>query len=380
MIATLVREAGPVHTNAMGNAGDERRLRKLRLSSQLIEGEQAAPRLAITDVVHRLLALQGQDFAQALWAVGLRSPGSTRAEVLGALERGEIVRSWPMRGTLFFVLPEDLRWMLALTTARMLASAATRQRQLDLDQSTLDRARDAAIAALTAGRQLGRSEFLQALNDAGIATSGQRGYHLIWYLAQTGTLCWGPPHGTQQALVLLDEWVPAARPLERDEALREFVFRYFSGHGPATLKDFVWWSKLTVADAKIGLALARDELTELVYDDVSYWVASSGLDDVPQAHGTHVLPAFDEYVIGYQERSLVLPPEYADRIVPGNNGVFKPTMVLDGTVAGIWRKTKNATGVTVAAEPFGSMSAAEQEAFANAADAYESFAGTVDSR
>lgn len=348
-------------------------LLQLRLTNQLLapEGEHDdAARPA--DVVHHLLAMQAQDFGQALWGVGLRSRGSNRGDVLAALESGAIVRSWPMRGTLHFVRPEDLRWMLALTTERLLASSAKRHRELELDQATFHRARDVAVEVLSGGRRLSRNGFLAELNRAGISTSAQRGYHLIWYLAQVGIVCWGPPDGNQQALVLLDEWAPEGARLEREEALQEFVLRYFKGHGPATLRDFVWWSKLTVADAKIGLELARGELTEFIYDGESYWAAST--PDAPGEPPTssHVLPGFDEYVIGYQDRAPVLAAEFAERIVPGKNGVFRPALVQGGRVVGTWRKS--ADGSTVLAEPFRELPV-DESLFASSVTAYERFSG-----
>ncbi|MHA7276326.1 winged helix DNA-binding domain-containing protein [Arthrobacter sp. Hz1] len=355
----------------MSNTVDRERLLQLRLSAQLIRNDDGA-RPPVRDVVGRLLAMQAQDFNQALWAVGLRSPGLTRGDVLAALERGDIVRSWPMRGTLHFVLPADLRWFLSLTTDRLLAGAAARRRELGLDQVTLERARAVARTVLAGGGQLGRNEFLSALNVAGIDTASQRGYHLIWYLAQTGTLCWGPPAGTQQALVLLDEWAPSGAEPDREEALGRFVLGYFTGHGPATLRDFVWWSKLTVADAKVGLALARSHLTELICDDITYWVATARSEDLPRTAGLNLLPAFDEYVIGYQDRSPVLAPEYAQRIVPGGNGVFRPTVVTNGRVTGTWRSSAGRSGGPVA-DSFEPMTRRNERELLRAGRSYERF-------
>lgn len=355
----------------MGQRIDRKRLLQLRLANQLI---QADGHREVADVVGRLLAMQAQDFGQALWAIGLRAPGSTRTDVLNALSTGRLVRSWPMRGTLFFVQPSDLRWILPLTFERTLASARTRHRQLGLDESTFSHARDVALAVLEGRRDMGRNDFLSALEKAGIPTSDQRGYHIIWHLAHTGTVCWGPPQGSQQALVLLDEWVPAGRQLERDEALREFALRYFAGHGPATLKDFAWWSKLTMADAKTGLSLARDELTEMDFEDMSWWAGSQSVDETPPPRTVvHALPGFDEYLLGYQERTHVLAPGQVPRVIPGKNGIFKPTMVADGRVIGTWRGAKGRGGLTVEPEPFGKMSVEEAESFLQTAKVYEQF-------
>lgn len=321
--------------------------------------------------------MQAQDFAAACWAVGLRTPACTRSHVLAALDAGQIVRSWPIRGTLHFVAAEDLGWMLPVTSARMLRSAATRERGLGIDASTLSQAADAVVAALGGGRALGRAELLVALQAAGVETAGARGYHLLWHLAQTGLVCWGPSDGSQQAMVLLDEWVPEPRRLTGDEALREFVLRYLAGHGPATLADFVWWSKVTVAEARRGFAAAADAVASVVVKDDAgeseYWMPAGLAEEAPtpavrtRRHRVHALPGFDEYVLGYRDRSLVLRPEHANLIVPGGNGVFQPTIVCDGQVTGTWRW---ATSV-----PFTDPPAWQRKGFARAADAYARFLG-----
>ena len=349
----------------------------MRLRSQLIEDSRLiadSPRTGVTDTVRHLLAMQAQDFAQALWAVGVRTPGSRRSDVLAALERAEVVRSLPMRGTLHFVAAEDLGWMLSLTAERMLASAAGRLLALDLDPATLDRSAEIVAAALAGGGRLSRAEFMSLLESNGISTTGQRGYHIIFVLCQRRLICWGPPSGTQQALVLLDEWVTAPRVLERDEALREFALRYFAGHGPATVRDFAWWTKLTLTDARAAIALAAVELTELQNGDDSYWVANSQADAAPaskRASAVHVLPGFDEYLLGYQDRSLPLAVEHSQRIVPGNNGIFLPLIVSKGRVIGTWRRAPKST--TLEVDYFAEVTAAELAGFARGAAAHAAF-------
>jgi hypothetical protein len=345
----------------------------LRLRSQLIE---APGRRSVVEAVRHLLAIQAQDFAQALWAVGLRAPASTRSDVLAALESGEVVRSLPMRGTLHFVPAQDLGWMLGLTAERSLAAAKTRFRALGLDDATLERSGKVAIAALAGGRALGRNDFMHELESKGISTEGQRGYHIIFYLTQRSVVCWGPPNGNQQALVLLDEWVPAPRLMDREGALREFAVRYFAGHGAATVRDFAWWTKLTLTDARAGIALASDQLAELTLGDDSYWAVASQLDaGARSGPGTrvHALPGFDEYLLGYQDRSLPLAAEHSDRIVPGSNGIFLPTIVARGRVVGTWRRTPKSKDAAIGPEYFADASPATNAAFEKSARAYAAF-------
>ncbi|MCW2961227.1 MAG: hypothetical protein JWM25_1454 [Thermoleophilia bacterium] len=327
---------------------------RLRLQAQSLV---ASPHSTAAEVVQSMLALQGQDFAASHWAVGVRAPGATRKDVYAAYDAGEIIRSWPMRGTLHVVAPRDLGWMLELTTERLLHGIATRWRQLGIDDAHLERARSAARALLDGGGRATRAQFIRALEEAGVDSSGQRGYHTIWFLAQTGTICWGPMVDDQQALVLLDEWVPNPRKLDGSVALGEFLRRYLSGHGPATLKDFAWWAKLTMRDARTALEAVRDELVEVHCGELDHWMlaeAAATLDpDLPAARqSVRALPSFDEHLLGYQNRNLQLDPEHADLIVPGGNGIFRPTIVVGGQVRGTWSRTKRADGTDVSVEAF----------------------------
>ena len=345
-------------------------LARLRLTAQRIDGSDV---VGPVDVVRWMLAMQGQDLPGAKWAVGLRSPSGTLADVDAAFNRGEIIRSWSMRGTLHVVAAQDIGWMLALTSARTVQSLARRHRELDLDEATFALAEKSAIGVLEGGRSATRSELFAAFTDSGIDTVGQRGPHLLGLLHQRQLLCLGPISGTEQSVVLLDEWVQNRRTYERDEALGEFVRRYFVSHGPATIRDFTWWTKLPVRDAKIGLAIARSELEEVVVDDTSYWMAPGLADPTPRS--VHALPGFDEFLLGYQDRSAALAADHAPFIVPGGNGMFLSTIVVDGRVAGIWRRRKSAAGIVVTPVTFAPLSTRARSAFNRAAEAYGRYLG-----
>ncbi|MFI5060549.1 MAG: winged helix DNA-binding domain-containing protein [Actinomycetales bacterium] len=356
-------------------------LLRLRLLAHGLEGE---PESSPEGVVRRMLAVQAQDFGAACWALGVRSPGSTQADVIAALDDGRIVRSWPMRGTLHFVSPEDLRWMLSLTAERMVKGLALRHRQLELESGHLAEARDVVTEALAGGKSIGRAELMRLWESHGIATAGQRGYHLIYFLAQTGVLCWGPSHKAQQSLVLLDEWAPVTREVEQDQAWAELFVRYLTGHGPATVKDFVWWTKGTVAGAKIAIAVAGDTLTSVEVEGNEYWMTVELADraaehprSAAQKNAVHLLPAFDEYLLGYQNRDPVLDPGYADVIVPGGNGVFAPIIVAPDRVTGTWKRTVTAKKVVVDPMPFTVVSAAQSAGLARGAKAYGHFVGVA---
>ncbi|WP_226653704.1 winged helix DNA-binding domain-containing protein [Leifsonia sp. LS1] len=351
-------------------------LRMRRLAHAIDGPREQTP----ADVARRMLAVQAQDFGAACWAIALRTVAPSRNAVLADLDAGRIVRSWPMRGTLHFVPPEDLRWMLSVTTERMLAGLTRRHRELELESADFTRARDLLTSALAGGRALSRADAMELWESAGIATGGQRGYHLLYYLAQTGVICWGPTLRTQQALVLLDDWAPPerARQLDPDEAGAEYLRRYLAGHGPATLKDFVWWTKGTLASARAAVAILGDELTTLEVDGVEYLLGAELADRAASLPATRsereavqLLPAFDEYLLGYQDRAPVIDDALFERVVPGKNGVFSPILVAQGRVAGTWRRA----GTAIETFPFEPLSGARPAAAERAAAAYLRFAG-----
>ena len=315
----------------------------LRMAAQWLVGPRAE---SPTEAVRWLTAVQAQDLPGALTSVALRTCRGSRAGVLAALDAGEVVRSWPMRGTLHLTAAEDLGWMLELLGPRVLAGAATRRAALEITEADTERARELAVAALQGGRRLSRAELLAAIADGGVSTAGQRGYHLLWYLAQTGTLVLGPTRDGDQLFVLLDEWVPAPRLLDREAGLAELALRFFRSHGPATVKDLARWGGLGLRDVRAGLAMAADRLERLEVDGTEHWLDPETPDRLAaaraEAEAVHLLPGFDELVLGYADRSCTVPPEFAGRIVPGNNGMFRATAVHAGTVVGVWRTGRGA--------------------------------------
>lgn len=341
-----------------------------RLRSQCLAGARCR---TPAEVVRRLGALQAQAYGQVLWAIGLRTQRATRAEVEGAIAERRIVLTWPLRGTLHAVPAEDARWMLTLSAPRTLRAARGRLGQLGLDDATIARSADLFRAALAGGKRLTRPALLQLLSHAGVDPAGQRGYHLLWHAAQSGLVCLGPVEGAQQTFVLLEEWVPGARALPREDALAELARRYFHGHGPATVHDFAWWAGLTLAEARAGLAAAQSHLQEARVGGTDYWLSADG-GEAPDDPALYLLPGFDEYILGYKERRDVLAPEHAPFIVPGNNGVFQPAIVAGGRVVGTWAARRTRAGLGLTLRPFVPLLAG-QEAILAAADRYGAFAG-----
>jgi hypothetical protein len=349
---------------------------QLRLAYQ---GISSSRHQSVQEVVTWLGALQAQDYAGAKWSLGLRLADGRDEQIEAAIQARQIVRTWPMRGTLHFVAATDVRWMLKLMTPRIVQNSKKRRQQLEIDDDLLLRTQNLFSQALQGGQVLSREALMTLLEAEGISTQGQRGYHLLWWCAQQGLICFGPIQGKQQTFVLLEDWLPAdTRQLSRDEALCEIASRYFSSHGPASLKDLIWWTGLTAKDARAGLNFASEALIEEKVAATSYWRSSDSASEASFAPGQtrlHLLPGFDEYLLGYTDRSAVLAPEHAQKICPGSNGMFSPTLVIDGQVTGTWKRSLKKTTVSLQISPFRPLSPSEQQALIPAAERYGRFLG-----
>ncbi|WP_127782604.1 winged helix DNA-binding domain-containing protein [Rhodococcus sp. X156] len=330
----------------------------LRLAAQRLVGPRAA---TAAEAVRWMGAVQAQDHPGSLTSVALRTAAGTRADVVAALDAGEVVRTWPMRGTLHLLPAEDVAWMLPLLTPRVVAASAGRRRSLGLTEDDLDRAGQLAEQALAGGAGLARSELFAVWDDAGLATREQRGAHLLGYLAMTGTLVFGPTRNGQHLLVLARDWVRRPRRLEREEALGELALRYFRSHGPATPADLGRWAHLRVGDRRTGVELARPHLlsvevagadgdgTEHLMDPQTPERLAAAREE---AEGVLLLPGFDELVLGYGDRRAQLDTEHAGRVVPGGNGMFLSTVVSAGRIVGTWRRAGRGAQQTISATPF----------------------------
>jgi hypothetical protein len=343
----------------------------LRLVAQRLAGpREATP----ADAVRRLAALQAQDYPGAVTSIALRTADRRRKDVEAAFDDAEIVRSWPMRGTLHVLAADDLHWMLELLSTRAMAGLAGRRQRLELTEADVERARELVVAALEGGLRMRRADLLTVMDTGGVATTGQRGYHLLWFLSQTGTLCLGPTDGAgEQLFVLLDEWVQEPRRLSGEEALAELTLRFFLGHGPATVQDLARWAGITIRDARGGLAIARPALASLDIDGVEHLMDPTTPECLAacraEAAGLHLLPGFDEFVLGYGDRRAILDAEFAGHIVPGGNGMFRPTVVHGGRIVGTWRWTGRGAGRTVTATALTTFPAAVEATLPQAADA-----------
>jgi hypothetical protein len=250
---------------------------------------------------------------------------------------------------------------------------AARHRQLGLDHTVFDRARTALTKELEGGRRLTRPDAHRVLEAAGIPADERRN-HIYGYLAQQSVLCIAAREGRQPTFALLEEWAPEARSLPREESLARLALRYFTGHGPATERDLVWWSGLTLKEVRAGIAMVASDLDETVVDGVSHWSGPGAVPPLDRS-AVHLLPSFDEYLLGYRDRSASLHVDHANGVSPGGNGVFHPIVVIGGQVRGTWRRTISKDAVEISATPFARFTQREQRAIDAQAKRYAAFLG-----
>lgn len=301
-----------------------------------------------SDVVAWLGAMQSQDYPGAKWAIGLRAP-VTDTDVDRACDEGAIVRTHILRQTWHFVARDDIRWMLALSGPRVNAISAHYYRKMELDERTFTRSRDVFERSLRDGAHKTRPELGAALRRAGIVASGTRLAFLMLRAELDAVICNGPRRGKELTYALFDERVPPAKPVDRDDGLARLATRYFSSHGPATLKDYVWWSGLTVRDAKAGTELANSSLAREDVDGFTYWSSRRSLGgggQRPSSTVAHLLPNYDEYLIAHKDRHLVVSRGSGDGVIRIKDP-FVHHIVVDGRLAGSWTRVVKDRSVTV---------------------------------
>ncbi|HEU5007943.1 MAG TPA: winged helix DNA-binding domain-containing protein [Jatrophihabitantaceae bacterium] len=275
--------------------------------------------------------IQAQDPQASRLGVRARSTGVTEKDVLAAIEQRCVVRTWLMRNTIHLVPADDVRWMTALLGPMIRRRfEAVRWPELGLTPELLDRAA-AVTPAILAGRALTRQEFAAQLGQHGVAIAqeGQASTHVLLYLSAVGLTCRGTDLGREATFVLIDDWIPDAAAGPRgDDALAELARRFFTGFSPATPADFTTWSGLPSSRA---ITLIRDELTAA---DV-HGRAGYRLGIVEPQRGLRMLPAFDNYLVGYKERAALIADDRRAEVYVG--GVIRPTVLLDGRVVGRWQ-------------------------------------------
>lgn len=323
---------------------DRRTVARTRIRSSRLSGQRFT---APDEAVAWHLAMQAQDYGPATWSIGQRSRGVRGIDVDRALADGSIVRTHVLRPTWHFVARDDLRWLMALSGPRVRRSVDRRSRDLGLDARSITRGERLIVSALSDGNRMTRNELAAMLDGARFDRGGQRMAFLLMHLELQAVICSGGLSGKQQTYALLDERVPAARSLDRADALVELTRRYLRSHGPATVKDMSWWSGITMGDLRTALADLGDEVRRRELDGLAFWSVEGGERPRP-TRSAHLLQTYDELVVGYSESRFHGDPNaerartaWSDRSLPSGG------VVRDGRVVGHWRRSTERGGLRV---------------------------------
>ena len=324
------------------------------------------------DIVSHLGAVQAQDFFMSKWACGVRLSGCSEKAIDEAIDKAEILRTHVMRPTWHLVTPEDIHHLLELTAARIISSMKSRWKELELDEETI-RKSNSIIEKALAKSHLTREEIFKILTPS-VSVEGQRGSHLLFRAELEGIICSGAMKGKKQTYALLEDRAPKRSGLNREEALSLTAKKYFTSHGPATIKDFIWWSGLSAADAKKAVNLIKsDFIWETIAGEVYLFPGSfRGADRKDLLNSAFLLPAYDEYIISYKDREALLTSEEQKAAI-SNNGLFRPVVVINGKVRGIWKRTLRKDSALIETRMFSNLNDSEKSLVEAAAARFGDF-------
>jgi hypothetical protein len=340
----------------------------LRLSNQNISRAQFN---SPGDLLSWMGAMQSQDYPMSKWAVGTRLRGSSETQVNEALDSGSVLRTHVLRPTWHLVAAENIRWMLRLTAPVIKSSAKTRYRNLELDSNLLSGCISIFIKTLENANYQTREELNALLSDHGIDLDNNRGAHILMFAELEGIICSGPRKKGKYTYALLDERAPV-NDIDREDALSLLAKTYFMSHGPATVRDFGWWSGLPARDVRTAMELVKNELEKLEYDGVPYYFSGQILSAINNE--TYLLPSFDEFLISYTDRTASLSLLHNKKAV-SNNGMFWPVIVTGGQVEGLWKRSAKKDIVVIETEFFRKTNRLKRESTVRAAEKFGDFIG-----
>jgi hypothetical protein len=339
-----------------------------RLANQNIsESRFNSPR----EIVSWMGALQAQDSPMSRWAIGLRIPGTSEATVIEALNKGDILRTHVLRPTWHIVDAENIRWMLKLTGPVIKASMKARHTELELDNILLAKYFSIITEALEKGAHLTKEELTSELAAHNVSFDNNRAYHILMMAELEGLICSGELKKGKITYALLEE---RSKPVDisREEALSRLAGLYFQSHGPATLKDFAWWSGLPARDVKTAMESVKNEFDSFVTGSDTFWLSGDCKNGKPGE--TYLLPAFDEFIISYRDRTASLALVHNRKAV-SDNGIFRPVIVMNGQVTGLWKRAIVKDKVVIEPEFFVRQNRKTRESVAMAAESFGKFLG-----
>lgn len=340
---------------------------KLRLLNQKVESTTYDD---VNSVISWMGAMQAQDYLYAKWAVGKRMLCATDEKVESALNKGEIIRTHVLRPTWHFVNADDIYWMLALTAPRIKATMKSRNRELELTKEVFTKSLCIIESELSLDTHLTREQIAEKLKGASIKTDENRLSHILMEAELESLICSGIKAGNKLTYGLLSKRVPNKKIMSKDESLAELAKRYFSSHGPATVKDFAWWSGLAVTEAQRALEFVKPHFVSEKIGTETFFFTNINFEK--RTNSVHLLPAFDEFLISYKDRSASLSLTHNSKAV-STNGIFRPVIIIDGQVVGIWKRTKQKAKISIETSFFVPVNKTNLELIIQEAEAYGKF-------
>lgn len=317
--------------------------------------------------------MQAQDYYHSKWAIGMRLPELDDDGVEQAFVDRSLIRTWAFRGTLHNMAAPDVDWILRLVGPRIIASRAARFRQLELDAPLLKKCHKLLARHLQDGQQLSRPEIAALLQQSGITASGERLAHILYHTALERLVCLGTRKGKEYTYALLAP-LKGQPDFKGGEALAELATRYFQSHGPASLRDFAWWSGLPLRDVRTGLDGCKDSLQKVTYQAVDYWMKKDLPYQESKLQEIFLMPGFDEYFIAYENRNIGLDIQHNSKVMT-INGIFHPIVVHKGAITGTWKADNGKNKVQLSVAHFAAANAKLQKGIALAALQYSRFKG-----
>ncbi|SDS56228.1 Winged helix DNA-binding domain-containing protein [Mucilaginibacter mallensis] len=319
-----------------------------RLSSHLITNSKPD---SAEKVANWMGAIQAQDYGQAKYAIGCRTNNLKNIDIEKAITDKKIVRTWALRGTLHILAASDIYWILSTVTPVLLSRYQPQFKKLGLADEDFTRIHKCIVQLLQGGKQLTRKELFAGLEQNNITTAGLRGALMLYKAGWLGMICLGPQQGKQDTYTLLEEWLPKPSPITRQEALVKLMQKYFQSHGPATLQDFIAWSGLSITESRAEFEQIRETLTKIEWNDQSYWMTGNYPANNKSSSSIDFLAGFDEYLLGYKDRSLILDAANTGKVIL-QNGIFKPIIIKNGKVIGTWNRVINKNKLNITIELF----------------------------
>jgi hypothetical protein len=323
------------------------------------------------EMVGHFGAMQAQDYAMAKWAVGTRL-SVTEQVIDKALHAGDIVRTHVLRPTWHFVSKDDIRWMLELTAPHVKKLITPMCKKHELDEKVLGRYNERIEKLLSGNKHLTREEIMCELNVKTTSATDFRPVLIAMHAELEGLICNGVIRGKTHTYALLSERTPVSKKLTKEEGLAKLASIYFKSHGPATAQDFAWWSGLSVANTKLAIELIKPDFDSVEINQQTYFSKPIIYNTKTDLNKVYFLPAFDEFLIGYKDRTGSIPLKYQPKVFT-RNGIFKPVLVVSGQVIGTWSRTLKKDFISIEKQLFKSVSKAAKQSIFNAANKYGNY-------